>query len=61
VELTPHEKSALKLSTTEYAQGEWMTCDPGGNGKAARLSTLLNPNIVMDQALLQIIQEAKNC
>jgi ADP-ribose pyrophosphatase YjhB (NUDIX family) len=51
LELTSHEKSALKLSPTEYAQGEWM--------KRERLSTLLNPTIALDQALLKIIQEAK--
>jgi ADP-ribose pyrophosphatase YjhB (NUDIX family) len=49
VELTPIEKAHLKLSTTEYEQGEWMSGD--------RIRSLLNDQVVMDKALLQIIQD----
>jgi ADP-ribose pyrophosphatase YjhB (NUDIX family) len=52
VELTPPEKAALDLSPTEYLQGEWMRDD--------RIAKLLDTAIVMDQALLQIIQDSKN-
>jgi ADP-ribose pyrophosphatase YjhB (NUDIX family) len=50
VELLRSEKNRLQLAPTEYEQGEWMTID--------RIHSLLNPEVVMDQALLQIIQDA---
>jgi ADP-ribose pyrophosphatase YjhB (NUDIX family) len=49
VELTSSEKNKLELSSTEYERGEWMTID--------RIHKLLNPEVVMDQALLQIVQD----
>jgi ADP-ribose pyrophosphatase YjhB (NUDIX family) len=52
VELTADEKAALSLSATEYLEGEWMSDD--------RITELLDRAIVMDQALLQIIQDFKN-
>jgi ADP-ribose pyrophosphatase YjhB (NUDIX family) len=52
VELTADEKAALNLSATEYLEGEWMSSD--------RMTGLLDMAIVMDQALLQIIRDAKN-
>jgi ADP-ribose pyrophosphatase YjhB (NUDIX family) len=51
VELTAIEKAQLKLSTTEYERGKWMDGD--------RIRSLLNNQIVMDNALLQIIQDQK--
>lgn len=47
VELTAVEKAQLKLLTTEYERGEWMDGD--------RIYSLLNDQIVMDKALLQVI------
>lgn len=50
-ELTSLEKTQLKLSTTEYEQGEWMAGD--------RICSLLNDKVVIDNALIQIIQDQK--
>lgn len=49
VELTSTQKAQLQLSTSEYEGGEWMTGD--------RIYALLNDQIVMDKALLQIIDD----
>jgi ADP-ribose pyrophosphatase YjhB (NUDIX family) len=49
VEVTIIEKSQMELSTTEYERGEWMSGD--------RIRSLLNEKIVMDSALLQIVQD----
>ena len=51
VELTAVEKAQLQLSTAEYEWGEWM----GGD----RICGLLNDQIVMDKALLQVVQDQK--
>jgi ADP-ribose pyrophosphatase YjhB (NUDIX family) len=51
VELTSTEKAQLKLSTTEYEQGKWLAGD--------RIRSLLNEQVVMDRALLQIIQDIR--
>jgi len=52
VELTAVEKTQLKLSTTEYEQGEWMEGD--------RIDSLLNDQIAMDKALLEVIHTPRN-
>jgi ADP-ribose pyrophosphatase YjhB (NUDIX family) len=52
VELTADEKAALSLSAAEYLEGEWMSDD--------RIIGILDGAIVMDQALLQVIRDAKN-
>jgi ADP-ribose pyrophosphatase YjhB (NUDIX family) len=49
LEVTTIEKAHLKLSTTEYERGEWMSGD--------RICSLLDNQIVMDNALLQIVQD----
>jgi ADP-ribose pyrophosphatase YjhB (NUDIX family) len=51
VELTTIEKAHLNLSTTEYERGEWMDGD--------RIRSLLSDQVVMDKALLQVIQDQK--
>jgi ADP-ribose pyrophosphatase YjhB (NUDIX family) len=51
VELATIEKAHLKLAATEYEQGEWMLGD--------RIRSLLNEQVVMDRALLQIIQDIR--
>jgi len=52
VELTAIEKAQLKLSTTEYERGEWM----GGD----RIDSLLNDQIAMDKALLEVIHTPRD-
>lgn len=51
VELTPIEKSNLKLSNTEYEQGEWLAIE--------QIHSLLSQKNVMDDALLQVIQDQR--
>jgi ADP-ribose pyrophosphatase YjhB (NUDIX family) len=49
VELSASEKAQLKLSSTEYHQGEWL--------KFEHVNSLLTSKIVMDRALLQVLED----